>query len=312
MANQQDTILLTGSTGFLGSRLLPALVAEGYRVRCLVRSLSKFRRRFPDLDVELVQGDLLQSGNLEAAFSGVSTAYYLVHSMGGAGGPSRDFAEKDRRAAANFVNQAEASGVNRIIYMGGLGEASESLSKHLRSRREVAEILSSRQVPVTTLRAAVIIGAGSASFEMIRYLVERLPVMTCPRWVFTRCQPIAADNVIEYLTGCLLNAETTGKTLDICGPDTVTYRELMLIYARVRGLRRIILPVPVLTPRLSAYWVELVTPIAGGIVRPLIEGLRNEVVCRDTRIHDLVPVSLLSMQEAIRRALAESGVSKET
>jgi uncharacterized protein YbjT (DUF2867 family) len=307
MQSRNNTILLTGATGFLGRRLLTALTDQGYQVRCLVRSLTRFRRLFPDLDVEIVQGDLLQPQSLETAFHGVDTAYYLIHSMGDTTGGPGDFAEKDRRAAANFASHAQDANLNRIIYMGGLGETTERLSKHLRSRLEVAQILKSRRVPVTTLRAAVIIGKDSASFEMIRYLVERLPVMTCPKWVFTRCQPIAVKNVIDYLLGCLQAPETVGRSLDICGPDIVSYRELMLLYARARGLHRVILPVPVLSPRLSSYWVEMLTPVAGGIVRPLIEGLKNEVVCQDTSIRSMIPVELMPMDEAIRQALAESG-----
>jgi uncharacterized protein YbjT (DUF2867 family) len=192
------------------------------------------------------------------------------------------------------------------MYLGGLGEVDGRLSKHLSSRMEVSSILSSKTVKTTTLRAAVIIGAGGASFEMIRYLVERLPIMTTPRWVMTRCQPIAVTNVIEYLVGCLNSPETAGKILDICGPDIVSYRELMHIYARVRGLIRMIIPVPVLTPTLSSYWVDLVTPIPSGVVRPLIEGLKNEVICKDNSIRDMIPIKLLSMEEAICQALAES------
>ncbi len=307
MDEANSKILLTGATGFIGGRLLKALIDQGYQVRCLVRSEEKFRKIYPELDVELVKGDLLESNGLDQAVQGVEAAYYLVHSMGSSKrADHKRFIEMDRRAAANFVSAAESAGVERIIYLGGLGELSDKLSKHLTSRMEVASILSSKKVQTTNLRAAVIIGAGGASFEMIRYLVERLPVMTAPRWVDTRCQPIAIQNVIDYLVGCLKNPETSGKTLDICGPDIVTYRELMRIYARVRGLTRMILPVPVLTPRLSSYWVDLVTPVSRGVVRPLIEGLKNEVICLENSIRHLVPIDLISMEEAICQALAET------
>jgi uncharacterized protein YbjT (DUF2867 family) len=307
MSEANTTILLTGATGFVGGRLLKALLDQGYQVRCLVRSKDKFRKIAPELDVELVQGDLLARDGLDQAMQKVTAAYYLVHSMGASKDPThKKFIEMDRRAAANFVGAAETAGVERIMYLGGLGEVDGRLSKHLSSRMEVSSILSSKTVKTTTLRAAVIIGAGGASFEMIRYLVERLPIMTTPRWVMTRCQPIAVTNVIEYLVGCLNSPETAGKILDICGPDIVSYRELMHIYARVRGLIRMIIPVPVLTPTLSSYWVDLVTPIPSGVVRPLIEGLKNEVICKDNSIRDMIPIKLLSMEEAICQALAES------
>jgi len=193
-----------------------------------------------------------------------------------------------------------------MIYLGGLGETGKGLSKHLASRQEVAEILQSGSVETTALRAAVIIGAGGASFEILRFLAERLPVMMCPRWVNTRCQPISVQNVISYLVGCLKEPATAGLTLDIGGPDIISYREMMLIYARVRGLRRFIFTVPALTPRLSAYWINLITPVPGGIVFPLVEGLKNEVICRENRIRNLISIDLMSVEEAICRALTET------
>lgn len=307
MDEANSKILLTGATGFVGGRLLKALDSQGYQVRCLVRSKDKFRKIYPNEEVELVQGDLLDKNSLDQSVQDVKAAYYLVHSMGSPkSADHRKFIEMDRQAADNFVSAAEKAGVDRIVYLGGLGEKADNLSKHLISRMEVASILSSKKVQTTTLRAAVIVGSGGASYEMIRYLVERLPIMTTPRWVNTRCQPIAVNNVIEYMVGCLKSPATSGKILDICGPDIVTYRELMLIYAKVRGLTRMIIPVPVLSPKLSSYWVDLITPVPSGVVRPLIEGMKNEVICQDNSIRDLVPIDLMSMEEAICQALTET------
>jgi uncharacterized protein YbjT (DUF2867 family) len=233
-------------------------------------------------------------------------AYYLVHSMGGRSiRQTFAFEQKDRTAAQNFVQAADKTGLSRIIYLGGLGDISDSLSHHLASRQEVGHILQSGNVKTTVLRAAVIVGAGGAAFEIIRYLVERLPVMLCPKWVYTQSQPIAIDNVLDYLAGCIENPDTAGMTLDIGGPQIVSYADLMRMYARVRGLKRFIIGIPFVSPRLSAYWVNLITPVPAGIVFPLAEGLRNQAICRENRIRELVPVNLLSMEQAICNALAE-------
>jgi uncharacterized protein YbjT (DUF2867 family) len=267
--------------------------------------------RFPkDLSeqprVKVVPGDLLDRESLERAMEGMETAYYLVHSMGGRSVLQyKAYIDRDLRAAENFVKAADALGLQRIIYLGGLGEMADNLSDHLRSRQLVGQILQSGRVRTTVLRAANIIGAGGAPFEMLRHLAERLPVLICPRWIDTRCQPIAIENVIEYLIGCVSQPATTGLTLDIGGPEIITYRELMLIYAQMRGLHRVIISVPFLSPVLSSYWINLVTPVPAGIVMPLVEGLKNEVICRDKRILELVPIRLLSMKEAICNALAE-------
>ncbi len=301
-------VLLTGATGFIGGRLLPVLDAAGFRVRCLVRPGEKLVLRRPLARIpEVVTADLLDPEALPAALAGTFAAFYLVHSMGGRKiGEAAAFAERDRRAATNFVAAAAGAGVERIVYLGGLGEDGDALSEHLRSRHEVARILGSdARVALTALRAAVIIGAGGASFEILRYLVERLPVMLVPRWIDTRCQPIAVGDVTAYLLGCLREPRTAGLSLDIGGPDVLTYRTLMLMYARVRGLRRVVVPAPVMTPHLSAYWINLVTPVPAGVVFPLVEGLRNEVVCRDDRIRELVPIRLTPMSQAICDALAE-------
>lgn len=308
MDNSQTRVLLTGPTGFIGGRLLHALDEEGFKVRCLVRLSEKLTIKRPlKRQPEVMYADLLQPETLPQAMEGIDAAYYLVHSMGGRSiSETKAFAERDRKCATNFLEAAEAAGVKRIIYLGGLGETGDRLSKHLASRQEVAQILQSGRLQTTALRAAVIIGAGGASFELTRYLVERLPVMMCPRWVDTRSQPIDVDNVISYLVGCLHNPATAGLTFDIGGPDIISYREMMMLYTRVRGLHRFIFTVPVLTPRLSAYWINLITPVPAGIVFPLVEGLKNEVICRENRIRDFIPIDLTTMQGAICTALAET------
>jgi uncharacterized protein YbjT (DUF2867 family)/uncharacterized protein YndB with AHSA1/START domain len=251
--------------------------------------------------VEIVAGDADDPESLRRALDGCAHAYYLIHSMIAAG---REYAERDRAMAVHFARAAEEARVERIVYLGGLGELGEDLSAHLASRREVETLLASGPVPVTVLRAAMIIGSGSASFEILRYLVERLPVMVTPRWVSTEVQPIAVRNVVEYLVAILNAPETTGRTLDIGGPDVLSYRKLMEVMAEERGLRRrLVIPVPVLTPKLSSLWIHLVTPLSHRIARPLAEGLRNRVVCRDDEAHRLMPQRLLTVRAAIRAAL---------
>jgi uncharacterized protein YbjT (DUF2867 family) len=300
---RSQPVLVTGSTGYVGGRLVPPLLSSGHRVRVLGRSLSKLQSRpwaaHPLL--EIVQADVLDLESLKKAAQGCWAAFYLVHSMSAR---HKDFAEADRRAAVNMAKAAGEAGMQRIIYLGGLGEEAASLSKHLQSRNEVARILQSGRVPTTFLRAAMILGSGSASFEILRYLAERLPVMITPRWVRNPVQPIAIRNVLNYLQGCLENGETSGGTFDIGGPDVLTYHRLLEIYAEEAGLaRRWIIPVPVLTPRLSSYWIHLVTPVPAHIARPLTEGLRNPVVCLEDRIRSLIPQDLLSCRQTIRLAL---------
>jgi uncharacterized protein YbjT (DUF2867 family) len=298
MEPNSGTVLVTGATGFIGKRLVRALLAEGYIVRCLVRRTGV---ELPP-GASAVKGDLLEPLGLEGAFRGVDTAYYLVHSMGAG---QAGFERRDRQAAEYFTAAAEKAGVRRVIYLGGLGETGAGLSEHLASRLEVAQILKKGAFQTTFLRAAVIIGAGGASYEMIRALVEKLPVMITPRWVSTRSQPIAVTDVIGYLVGCLKEERCAGETFDIGGPEILSYRDMMERFARIEGKSILILPVPFLSLKLSSYWLGLFTPVTPSIAMPLIEGVRNETVCLDMRIRDLVPMLLTGYDEAIRIALEE-------
>jgi len=295
-------VLVTGATGYVGGRLVPRLLESGHRVRCLVRDRARLEGR-PWADrVEIVAGDVLSPETLPSALEGVSAAYYLIHSLGGGHG----YPERDRRAALHFASAAKAAGVKRLIYLGGLGDPRVALSAHLRSRQDTGAALREAGVPVTEFRAAVIVGSGSLSFEMVRYLTERLPVMICPRWVYTRIQPIGIRDVIEYLTAALGVPATLGLTIEIGGADVLTYADMMLGYARERGLRRRLQPVPFLTPRLSSYWIHLVTPIPTTIARPLIDGLRSEVVVRSDTARRLFPqIRPISYQEAVHDALVQ-------
>ncbi|MFE4750887.1 SDR family oxidoreductase [Streptomyces mirabilis] len=281
--------LVTGATGYIGGRLVPELLEAGHRVRCLARSPAKLRDYPWSGDAEVVRGDVTDAGSVAEALRGIDVAYYLVHALG----TGRDFEETDRKAARIFGEQARAAGVSRIVYLGGLtpeGVPEERLSPHLRSRAEVGRILLESGVPTTVLRAAVIIGSGSASFEMLRYLTERLPVMVTPRWVRTRIQPIGVRDVLRTLVGSARMPAEVNRAFDIGGPEVLTYLEMMQRYAAVAGLpRRLILPVPVLTPGLSSHWVGLVTPVPASIARPLTESLRHEVVCREHDIARYIP-----------------------
>ena len=299
-------IAVTGATGYIGGRLAPRLLDAGYTVHCLVRSSRKLQDRpwsdHPNLVV--IQLDFSDEKTLLEALKGCSTAYYLVHSMVSAGS---EYAERDLHLASTFANAAKQAGVGRIIYLGGLGETGAGLSEHLASRRAVEKALIDSGVPVTSLRAAMIIGSGSASFEILRYLVQRLPMMITPKWVSTPCQPIAVRNVLGYLTGVLEHPETAGRVFDIGGPEVLTYLQIMHIMAEELHLRRrIIIPVPVLTPFLSSYWIHLVTPLSHDIARPLAEGLKNPVVCRDDAITKIIPQDLLTVRRAIKAATSKT------
>jgi len=298
-------VLVTGATGYIGGRLVPRLLEAGYRVRCLARDSRKLSARAwsSHSAVEIQEGDLLDPKAATRALEGVDAAYYLVHSMLAAGS---DYAARDRELATNFATAAAAAGCSRLIYLGGLGETGQHLSEHLTSRREVEEALASTDVPVTVFRAAMIIGSGSASFEILRYIVDRLPVMITPRWVSTECQPISVADVLSYLIGALENPESAGLTLDIGSPDVLSYLDIMQIMAEELDLpRRWVIPVPVLTPKLSSLWIHIVTPISHHIARPLAEGLRNRVVCRDDRARTLIPFEPAGVREAIRAAIGK-------
>jgi uncharacterized protein YbjT (DUF2867 family) len=290
-------ILIVGASGYIGGRLATLLRARGEDVVLTSRDVRPLAARFPD--VRVVAADLLDASTLPPALEGVDVAYYLAHSMGAG---ERGFAERDRMAAGNFARAAAAAGVRRIVYLGGLGDDEAELSHHLASRHETGAELAAHGVPVTELRAAVIIGSGSASFEILRHLTERLPVMVTPRWVGTRCQPIGVRDVLDYLVGVLDHPEVTG-VVEIGGPDVLSYGDMMRTYARLRGLRRLMIPVPVLTPRLSSYWVSLVSPVPAGIARPLIEGLRNEVVVRDPGPAAAFGIRPIPYAEALERAI---------
>ncbi|MBD3158527.1 MAG: NAD(P)H-binding protein, partial [Candidatus Lokiarchaeota archaeon] len=294
--------LVVGSTGYIGKRLVEKLISEGYSVTATYRSNDKLLANdwATHPRVTSVKVDVLDKESLLDACSGCASAFYLVHSMYA----GEKYRELDRIGSTNMRETAEELGLNRIVYLSGLGNISEDTSEHLRSREEVNQILREGSVPVTTFRAAMIVGEGSASFEIMRYLVERLPIMTPPRWVRTKTQPIAVSNVMEYLAGCLEQPETIGEEFDIGGRDVVTYQKLMRIYAEEAELpRRIVIPIPVLTTGLSSYWVGLITPVPSEIAVPLIEGLRTETATREDSITRLIPQKLLSSREAIRLAL---------
>jgi uncharacterized protein YbjT (DUF2867 family) len=295
--------LVTGATGYIGGRLVPRLLDEGHAVRCLSRTAGRLRDVPWAGRVEIVQGDLGRPETLPSAFEGVDVAYYLVHSIG-----RRDFEAVDRAAAYAFAAAAREAGVRRIVYLGGPEpDPAEEPSAHLRSRAEVGRILLAGGVPTVVLRAAVIIGSGSASFEMLRYLTERLPVMITPRWVTNRIQPIAVRDVLRYLVACADLPADVNRGFDIGGPDVLTYRDMMRRYARVAGLRkRLIIPVKPLTPRLSAHWVGTVTPVPNAIARPLVASLVHEAVSHEHDIAEYVPDNgLLGFDEAVRLALGK-------
>jgi uncharacterized protein YbjT (DUF2867 family) len=293
-------VLVAGATGFVGSHLVPALVDAGHDVRALVRDASSYE---PPDGVAVTEGDLLEDSSLEGVFDDVEAAYYLVHSMGTGG----DFAERDRRAANNFAAAADAAGVSRVVYLGGLGETGDDLSPHLASRREVEAVLADAAFDLTTLRAAVIVGSGSAGFDVVYQLIDRLPVMVTPKWVRTPCQPIAIADVVSYLVGVLDHPESAGETYEVGGPEVLSYETMLERTAAIAGKRIWILPVPVLSPQLSTYWVDLVTDVPRSVAHPLIHGLKNPVVVSDDSIRDVVPLELTSFDDAARRALREYG-----
>ena len=297
------TVLVTGATGYIGGRLVPRLLAEGHRVRAMTRDAARLRDVPWAGEVEVVQADALEAGSLTGAMAGVDVAYYLIPSTDAGGGGEHT----DRRAATAFAAAAREAGVRRIVHLGALLPRGEELSPHLASRHEVGRVLLDSGVPTAVLQAAVVIGSGSASFEVLRHLTERLPAMITPRWVNTRVQPIAVRDVLRYLVGAATLPEQVSRRFDIGGPDVLTYVEMMQRYARVAGLRRrVIVPVPLLTPRLSGHWINLVTPVPGALAGPLVRSLVDEVVCAERDLAEHLPdppEGLLGFDDAVLLAL---------
>ncbi len=300
---QDPPILVTGATGYVGGRLVRRLVESGYKVRVLVRDKTRLQGKPWAEKVEIVEGDALKADKLPAAMENVEYAYYLIHSMT----DTADFPQRDIIAARTFGAVAKACGVKRIIYLGGLGDPNTKLSKHLKSRQETGKALAEAGVPVTEFRAAIIVGSGSVSFEMIRYLTERLPILICPLWMSTKIQPIAIRNVLSYLIAAISTPQSAGKIIEIGGPNVLTYGELILGYAKVKGLKRKLINIPFWNEQIYAHLISLITPIPLNIARPLIAGLRNEVIVRTDTAKKLFPyIQLIDYYTAVRLALAKT------
>ncbi|MGV7226225.1 MAG: NAD(P)H-binding protein [Nitrosopumilus sp.] len=301
------SIMVTGSTGFIGSRLISLLTSRGYSVTGLSRKKLESTK-----NVKYVQADVFDQDQLSEALNGIEVAYYLLHSMEGNKSEWQEFASRERTQAQNFLQAATKAGVKRIIYLGGLVNDSLDLSPHMRSRKEVGEILASGKIPVTELRASLIIGAQGGSYAMLRYLVERLPIMVCPSWVKSLAQPIAVDDVVFYLAQCLTKPETKGEIFEIGGPDKMTYEELMRVYSAYLNKNLYVLQIPFLTTRLSSYWVDLITPVKASLARPLIDSLVHDTVVTNDKITKIIPLKLKSVQESIEIATKEMMSSPPT
>ncbi|MGD8749187.1 MAG: SDR family oxidoreductase [Balneolaceae bacterium] len=292
-------ILLTGVTGYIGKQLLPVLINNGHEVICCVRDKRRFDySKFQINTIEVIELDFLDRASLEVIPEDIDAAYYLIHSLST---HESDFEDLEKESALNFRDRIEQTNVQQVIYLSGIINSDE-LSKHLRSRKQVEDILASGNYHLTTLRAGIIVGAGSASFEIIRDLVEKLPVMIAPKWLNTETQPIAIRNVIEFLSGVLLNAKTYDQSFDIGGPKILTYKEMLLEFAGVRNLKRHIITVPVMTPRLSSYWLYFVTSISYQLAVNLVNSMKVKVICRDNRLRELLNITLIPYEEAIRQA----------
>ena len=307
-------VLVTGASGFIGSRLVNRLSSStssepspSLRITCITRYLGSLKSCFPE-NVDIVKADVMNYQELVKAMTGIEIAYYLIHSMEGSSKDWKKFEARDRLAAENFARAATYCGIKRITYLGGLSAEKVKkgeLSEHLRSRNEVGEILKTSSAKVTILRAAVILGQGGGSFQMLQYLVERLPVMICPKWVTTMSQRIAVDDVVTYLVGCLEANDTEARTYDIGGPDLLTYADMMKRYAKMINKSITILLIPFLTPRLSSYWIDLVTPVRASLARPLIDSLKHEAVVTDDSIKKITPIKLKNFEEAVADAIKE-------
>ena len=298
--NKPYSIMVTGSTGFIGTRLISHLCKLGYSVK------GMSRKEIPDTsNVKYVKADVFDVNQLEDALQGIEVAYYLLHSMEGSKDHWKEFASREKTQAQNFLAAATKVGVKRIIYLGGLVNDSLDLSPHMKSRKEVGEILASGSIPVTELRASLIIGAQGGSYAMLRYLVERLPVMVCPSWVKSFAQPIAVDNVIWYLSGCMEHDETAGNIYEIGGKDKITYEQLMRVYAKYLNKKLFVIEIPFLTTRLSSYWVDLITPVKASLARPLIDSLVHDTVVTNDSITKIVPMEIKSVRDAIDIATKE-------
>ncbi|MFP8487941.1 SDR family oxidoreductase [Gracilimonas sp. Q87] len=296
-------ILVTGVTGYIGGRLVPQLLSKGYDVRVLTRDAERLEGRNWIKDVEVVEGDVLEPETLPKVMENVDVAYYLIHSMSGKS--NADFHERDMQAARNFGEAANQTGVDRILYLGGLGNPDDNLSEHLASRQKTGEVLRESGVAVTEFRAAIVVGSGSKSFEMIRYLTERVPVMISPKWVYSKVQPIAIRNVLQYLVLAIEKPETKNQIIGIGGSSIITYADMMKMYAEIKGLKRLLIPVPFLSPGLSSHWVHWMTPIPASLARPLIEGLKNDVLVQNDKARRLFPeVKPISYKKAVELALA--------
>lgn len=298
------SILVTGATGFIGSRLVSVLSSSGYTVKGLSR-----KKLADTKNIKYIQADVFNLDQLKSAMHGINIAYYLLHSMEGSKSEWQEFASRERIQAENFLNAATTAGVKRIIYLGGLVNDSLELSPHMRSRKEVGEILASGNIPVTELRASIIIGAKGGSYAMLRYLVERLRIMICPSWVKSLAQPIAVDDVVYYLAECLTRSETTGKIFEIGGPEKITYEQLMRVYSAYLNKNLFVLQIPFLTTRLSSYWVDLITPVKASLARPLIDSLVHDTVVTDDSITKIIPMRLKSIRESIDIATKEMKLS---